>query len=331
MNILICGTNWLGDSIMSMPAVQMLKERESDCCITMLVKPWLEPLWAMHASVDRVLTIKTGMFGTISAGQMVEYEKFDKAFIFPNSFRSVLIPFLGHVPVRMGMAGHHRAWMLTDIVGLVEDNEHNHQMWEYVRIVSGRQAAASPDVPRLAVPPSVTRDIMKRLNIMHDDRLVGIIPGSAYGPAKRWPSEYFADVGRQLLSENKSCHVAVLGAEKERCLCAEVADGIGERAVNFAGETSIKEMAALLSLCSVVVSNDSGGMHLAAAVGTKVVAVFGITDPFKTGPIGSGHKIISQKDVSRSRDIARDSREADDCLRSIKPDRVISAIMEVLS
>jgi len=122
----------------------------------------------------------------------------------------------------------------------------------------------------------------------------------------------------------------VFGTGGESELCAEVARGIGNDAVNAAGKTSIRELAAVLAACAVAVTNDSGGMHLAAAVGTKVVAVFGVTDPDKTGPIGSGHRVIAAEGVRRSRDLAPDSPAARAALDAIPADVVLSAVGEAL-
>ena len=158
---------------------------------------------------------------------------------------------------------------------------------------------------------------------------MGLLPGAARGPSKQWPPDHFIAVGRQLAAR-PGCRIVVFGARDEASLCRAVAEGIGPAAITLGGETTLSELAALLGLCRVVVANDSGGMHLAAAAGARVVAVYGLTDPAKTGPIGHGHRIVCAEGRPRSRDIRRNSREAKDALASIRPDRVLEAVMELL-
>ena len=159
---------------------------------------------------------------------------------------------------------------------------------------------------------------------------VGVLPGAARGPSKRWPPDRFASVAARLAEEN-GCRVLVLGTRAERDLCEGMAHAAGPAAVSLAGETSLRDVACLLSLCRVVLCNDSGGMHLAAAAGTRVVAVFGMTDPETTGPLGSGHALVLAEGVERSRDIARNSGEAVRALQSIPTHRVYEAAARILA
>ena len=160
-------------------------------------------------------------------------------------------------------------------------------------------------------------------------KLVGMVPGASYGPAKRWPTDRFAEVARYLV-EQKDFLVAVLGSSREESICAEVASVAGPGAINLAGKTSLPEVAGILSLCNVVVSNDNGGMHLASAVGTRVVAVFGLTDPATTGPIGDRHRVIQAEGVRGARDLPRESEEARRALEAIEPAVVYDVVMQVV-
>lgn len=344
-NVLICGANWLGDSIMSMPAIQMFKREWPSCRITMLVKSGLISLWAIHSAVDEVIELCGNLMGTLKTAGTVKKRKFDMTFILPNSFRSALIPFLARVPVRTGVPGHQRAWMLTHTIRgergsatsatpsgrLQSDAKVNrtHQAWEYVNIMGLADDGGELAGPRLSLPQTVVEKCRRLVAEIEGGDWIGLIPGAVYGPSKRWPSEYFIEVGQSLIRSERR-RILVFGAKDEIDLCSKVAEGIGDGALNLAGKTSLPEFAALLELCRVVVTNDSGGMHLAAAVGTRVVAIFGLTDPARTGPLGPDHSIILQEGITRSRDIERDSTAAIDSLRSVKPDRVFSAAMELL-
>ncbi|RJR12643.1 lipopolysaccharide heptosyltransferase II [Candidatus Parcubacteria bacterium] len=323
-NILICGTNWLGDSVMSMPAIQAFKAGYSSCRLTMLVKPKLYSLWSMHRSVDAVMELGDGLSGVMAAAASSRHGAFDRVFVFPNSFRSALVPFLAQIPVRIGVAGHCRQWMLTSVVRFSRRKEKIHQAWEYVDILGLSDACDNIVDPRLSIPEDKLLEARDTLEQMKWKKCIGLMPGAAYGPAKRWPADYFVEVGREFAG--KGYGIAVMGSMDEVNLCAAVSSGIGDQSLSLAGRTSLPQLAALLGVCSAVVTNDSGGMHLASAVGAPVVAVFGITDPSKTGPLGKNIRVILGDGTSRSRDIERSSAEAESSLRSIKPGKVCEAV-----
>jgi heptosyltransferase-2 len=330
-NILICGVNWLGDSIMSMPAVQLFRKNRPAARLTVLAKAGLVPLWRTHKAIDAVQELRVGLRGTIEAAQAVKSGRFDKAFVFPNSFRSALIPFLAGVPARVGVRGHQRAWMLTEIVRHPAETGRRHQAWEYVDIMGLGDGRMELEPPRLSVPEDSMARWKVRLGADDGRRaLIGFLPGAARGPSKRWPDEYFIEAGRQLI-EATGCRVVVLGLREETDLCQRIASGMGQAAVNLAGQTPLADLAAVLSLCRLVVGNDSGGTHLAAATGARVVVIFGLTDPGKTGPLGANQRIIIDESVPHSREIASASSEAGECLRAIAPERVWRAALELLS
>ena len=155
------------------------------------------------------------------------------------------------------------------------------------------------------------------------------MPGAAYGPAKRWPAERFATAGR-LLKDRLKCNIVAIGSAEERALCAIVTRDAGPGSLNLAGGTTLPELAAVLAQCRLALTNDSGGMHLATAMGIPVTAVFGITDPARTGPLGSAARVM-QASAHRSRDIRRDSPEARASLLRITPEQVAETAMELLN
>lgn len=329
---LISGLNWLGDSIMSMPAIQVFRRRNPTQHITMLAKSWLLPLWRLHPDVDSVIELQEGAVATLQGALSVRRRSFNRAFVLPNSFRSALIPFLAGVPERVGMPGHCRGWMLTRSVLPPSEDHRRHQAFEYLHLM-GLDDVNAPEPPAVSLDEETVQGCRERLVQSLSDYgsgcLVGMLPGASYGLAKRWSPEKFAEVGRHLV-QRENCLIAVLGSSAEEPICAEVAAQAGSQAVNLAGKTSLAELAGILSLCSAVVSNDSGGMHLAAAVGAKVVAIFGLTDPETTGPLGSGHHIVRARDVVVGRDLERDSEKAQQALLSIKTEDVIDATLGIL-
>jgi heptosyltransferase-2 len=182
-------------------------------------------------------------------------------------------------------------------------------------------------LPHLELPEDALASARKRIAAAAEPR-VALIPGAARGPAKQWPREHFIELGRRLC-ENRKCGIVVLGISRETALCEEVAKGIGPAALNLAGHTGLAEWIAVLKACDLVVANDSGGMHLAAVVGTPVVALYGITDPSRTGPLGKICRVLQNSDL-RTRDIPRDSPEARASLAAIHPEEAYGAAIECL-
>ena len=323
--LLICSPNWVGDAIMAMPALQAFRRVAPDAEITILTKPGLAPLWQMHGSIDRVEVFEESPGGAFRAGALLRAIGFRRAYIFSNSFRSALIPFLGRVPKRIGSQGHWRRLMLTDVVHYHLSSLRRHQTFEYFDIL-GLETAGF-EAPRLVLSPEAVAGAEEKIGTAPALR-IGMIPGAARGPSKRWPVDYFSAVARRLARE-QNARIVVFGAGAEKDICAAVSGVAGDNAVNLAGQTTLPEWAAALKLCDLVICNDSGGMHLAAAVGTPVLAVFGLTDPARTGPLGTRRRII-QDSMVRSRDIARRSDAAQKCLAAIEPDRVYEAALECL-
>lgn len=323
---LLCGVNWIGDAVMSMPAVQALRRLRPGLRLAMLAKPRIAELWRLHGAPDEVLELAPGIAGVWRAAMRVRRGGFARAWVMPHSIRSALVPFLAGVPERTGLPGPARGVLMTRVVRPADGPGRGHQMHEYLDLLLGPGAEAGPDAaPRLAIPPAALDGARRRL--AGGGTPVALMPGAARGPSKRWPADRFAAVGRRLAAAG--CRTVVLGAPAERELCAAVARDAGPDALNLAGGTTLAQWAALLACCRAAVTNDSGGMHLAAAVGTPVVAVYGRTDPARTGPLGAGHAIL-QHSERRSRDVGRDDPEAVRALEAVTVDEVVAACLERL-
>lgn len=332
-NIVISSNNWLGDAVMSMPALQEYHLAHPDDNITMLAKPAVAQLWRMHPAVSDVIVLDAGSSGSLKAASLIKQGRFDCAYIFPNSMRSALVPYLGSVPVRIGCRGHQRAMLLTHVINTSVPGWPRHQSWEYVRIMKLPLSAGSGlPAPRIGVTSRqlAVGSELTGYKTGSATPLVAIMPGAARGPSKCWPAEHYATAGR-MLRDNAAARVVVLGSDDDRNACDTVSSLIGEGVVNLCGRTSLEQLAGVLALCHVAISNDSGGMHMAAAVGCRVVAVFGLTDPEKTGPLGDGHRVITLPGAVGKRDISRNSKDAQECLHSIPPDDVVHAAELILS
>lgn len=324
--VLMVGLNWIGDTIMSMPAVQAWRLASPRARLVLLVKRGLADLWALHRAPDEVWTYEEGLAATWQAARMVREGGFQEAIVLPHSFRSAAIPFLGHVPERRGLPGHVRDFLLTRVVRPRLGEGRRHQVFEYHDLLMPDGAARVPGRPELALPPEAVAQARMRVTGLPRP-LLGVLPGAARGPAKRWPAEHFAAVARRWIAERRGS-VLLMGGADDAATCAPLAASLGGSALDLAGRTTLAEWAAYLKACDAVVANDSGGMHLAAAVGTPVAAVFGMTDPERTGPLGGRCRIV-QDAGPRSRDLARASAEAQKRLAAISPERVYEAVLSL--
>jgi heptosyltransferase-2 len=289
----------------------------------LLVKPGLTALWKMHPAIADVLCLHPGWGGAWRAGREIRARGIGRVYVFPHSFRSALPPFLARTPERIGMPGHGRDFMLTEVVPPHSDPSRPHQQFEYADLLLPGYHGKLP-APELRIGASATHEANRMLEA--GSAWIGCIPGAARGPSKQWPADHFIAVGRRLVAHD-GVRMAVTGAPGQETLCETVASGIGKAAVNLAGRLSFATWSAVLKRCRVVVANDSGGMHLAAGLGTPVVALFGHTDPDRTGPLGTAR--VLQHGSVRGRDIARDSRAARISLASIRPDEVYDAVRDL--
>lgn len=313
----VVSPSWVGDALMAMPAVQALRAWRPGLELAVLAKPRVAPLWNLCRAVSEVLPLESGLRGSRSAARRLKERGFQAAWILPNSWRSAWIPWLAGVPVRVGFAGHYRRALLTEVVSPFAAPVH--QSLESARLmgVDPRASLAGVD---LNIPALIRARVGEQLSGFRSPRIV-LIPGAARGPSKRWPPERFAEAGRKLAGEWGGS-VLVCGGGDERDLCEEVARMAG--GVSLAGRTSLQEWAALLSLSQFVLCNDSGGMHLAAAVGTPGIAIFGKTDPEVTGPMGGRIRVLRAATGPVSRAIRRDDREARFALEALSVDRVLT-------
>jgi heptosyltransferase-2 len=322
------GVNWIGDAVMSMPALQAWRARHPAVRLTMLVKPSLAPLWRMHGAPDEVVAILPGSAGAIRTGLSMRARRFDAAYVLPHSFRSAWIAAWSGASVRVGLPGLARSLLGLRVVRPRLEPGRRHQQYEYLDLLLGPGAGVTPEAPRLRIPADAAAAAARLTEGLPPGPRVAVMPGAARGPSKRWPADRFVAVSRGLAAGG--CTVVALGAPSERDECAAVAAAAGARGLSLAGRTDIPQWAAVLASCRLAVSNDSGGMHLAAAAGVPVVAVFGRTDPDRTGPIGPACDVV-QAPGTRSRDIGRHDHGAERMLRAVSVDDVMSRCLRRLA
>ena len=326
--ILICGLNWLGDAILSMPALQALRDHHADADLTLLTKPGLAPLWAMHAAPTRVLSLPPDGASIRPIVQILRDLRIDVSYILPHSFRSALPPFLSSIPQRIGLSGHFpRNFLLTEVRHPVAGPGRIHQVFEYLDLFFPGENLCTFSPPRLAVPPQAMEQMRTQL-AARPRPWISILPGAARGTSKQWPAERYAEAAATLVAHTGGS-IFTLGTKSEQAPCQQVAAAAAPNGLNLAGQTTLEELSAILSLSTAVLCNDSGGMHLAAALGIPLVALYGITNPGQTGPLGEKIRIL-QHSNRRTRDVPRQSREAQKALCAISVHEAVQAVLDLL-
>lgn len=335
--IVVRQVNWLGDLVMSLPATRSLREAFPEASITVLVKRELASFYDGAEWIDEVLSFRVergwrGVVDQMSLIRQLRQRRFDTAVIFPRSFSSALWMAAAGIPRRIGYAADGRSLLLTDAYDYAGDFLLRHQVNDHLELV--RRAfgvEGSPDA--LPIPiGAANRERMRawlRERRRRGGTLIAMAVAAAFGPAKEWPADYYADLIDSLAADGAECVLVGAPAERERCAAVAAASRAG--AVVAAGETSVGELAALLSQCDAFVGNDSGAMHVAAALGVPTVGVFGSTRAWRTGPRGPRATVV-QYPIECSPCMDRRCRFGHyDCLRSISVADVSRALAGVLA
>ena len=311
--ILIRSSNWLGDAVMSVEAVRRIKRGRPDAQVTMLARSKLAEFWRTVPEVDDVIGIENGE----NAWQVARKirTRFEVAILFPNSPRTGLEVWLARIPRRVGYRRPWRNFFLNQFIPEPQDlgpiSHHHAQIYlQIARHIGADMEEALPAIPRAAAEP----------------RTIGLCPGAEYGPAKRWP--YFGEAAR-ILAEKYQLNWLIFGTAQERELSENVAKKIGSTATNLAGRTSMADLVRELQRCQVLVTNDTGTMHLAAHLGVPTVAIFGSTEPALTGPIGEGHLVIRHQ-VECSPCFLRTCPIDFRCMERVKVADVVAAVEKLL-
>jgi ADP-heptose:LPS heptosyltransferase len=365
------GVNWLGDAVMTTPALLRLRERFPDAHIALLTPKKLRELWRDHPALDEVVSFEPGET-LFSVARRLRAGRFDTALVLPNSPRAALETWLARIPRRVGYARPWRSPLLTHplptrpghvpmrkrsareiqrLVAATPDapprprSESDapraalaasaHHIHEYLHLASALGANPDPVAPLLRVRDDEVASAKARFGLEHEQRpVLALNPGAEYGPAKRWPAERFIAAAREI-QRRTGCVWLVLGGATEAALAQEIVTALGApetMARNLAGQTTLRELMAVLKAARVLLTNDTGPMHVAAALGTPVVALFGSTSSELTGPGLPGdprHRVL------------RGAAPCAPCFRRICPidfrcmtrlgtETVVAAVMDIL-
>ena len=303
--------NWLGDAVMSVDAVRAFKYGRPDAHLSVLTPSKLAGFWRRVDGVDEVIEFEKEE-SVFSVARRLR-GRFHVAVLFPNSLRSALEVWLARIPVKVGFQGHFRHWLLDHAIAEGKRppaNQPVHQADVYWRIAARCGAEERPPVSPLWKPN-------------RKERVIGLCPGAEYGSAKRWPADQFRQLILQL-NEEVDCQWVIVGTSADTPVAKKIASGI-PNVTDLTGKTSLEDLMDLLSRISVLVTNDTGTMHLADFIGTPLVSIFGSTEPTFTGPRGSRSLVIRQK-VECSPCFLRECPIDFRCMEEIPMDKVIQAV-----
>jgi heptosyltransferase-2 len=333
--ILIRATNWLGDAVMSLPAIRAVRACFPEAEIAVLARPWVADLYEGERSIDRVIRYepKPGCRDFLAkwrVARALHREKFDCAILLQNAFEAAAIVWLARIPRRIGYGRDGRRALLTDAVPLPKPGEiPRHERFYYLEML--RRAGVIPQMPE---SEDIRLDTLKadygQRNIATP--VVGISPGAAYGTAKRWLPERFAAAAAGV-ARSLGGSVVVFGSAGERELCDSVANLVHQAGVpahNLAGETTLREFIGLVAACRVFLTNDSGAMHIASASGVPTVAVFGATDDSSTGPTGPLARVIREP-VECSPCLLRECPIDHRCMSRVTSGRVVEVALDLVN
>ena len=324
-------TNWVGDAVMSLPALRALRGRYPAAHIAILAKPWVGDLYGREPFCDEVIPYTPRTLGEKwAAGRALRARGFDMAVLLQNAFEAAAVAWAAGIPERIGYARDGRSLLLTRAVPVPAEKVH--ERFYYLELL--KRAGMIERVPeceaiRLDGAPAARAAGLERFAARGmGSVVVGVSPGAAYGTAKRWLPERFAEaastVARQLGGQ-----VAVFGAASERDVCETVTRGLTVPGHNFAGETSLGEYIELAAACSAYLTNDSGPMHIASALGLPTVAIFGATNHVTTGPTGPLARVI-RENVECSPCLKRECPIDHRCMTRVDAARVARAALELV-
>jgi heptosyltransferase-2 len=332
--ILVRATNWVGDAVMSLPALRALRQRYPQAKISILAKPWVADLYARENVGNSLIPYTARSWGEKwAAARELRGRHFDTAILLQNAFEAAAIAYLGSIPERIGYARDGRGFLLTRAIPLPKPGETpRHESFYYLELL--RRAGILDEIPadepiRLEGAPAARAAGLERFRQLGlGEIVIGVSPGAAYGTAKRWLPERFADSANRVACELGAA-VAIFGSKDERDLCESVKTSITTPVRNFAGETTLAEFIDLAAACRVYLTNDSGAMHIASALGVPTVAVFGATDDESTGPTGPLARVIREP-VECSPCLKRECPIDHRCMTRVSAARVAEAALELL-
>ncbi|HFK7187741.1 TPA: ADP-heptose--LPS heptosyltransferase RfaF [Serratia odorifera] len=305
MKILVIGPSWVGDMMMSQSLYRTLKAEYPSAEIDVMAPAWCRPLLARMPEVSQALSMPLG-HGALAIGERrrlgreLRANRYDRAYVLPNSFKSALIPFFANVPQRTGWRGEMRYGLLNDI-RVLDKAAFPLMVQRYVALAYDKQQIRRAEDlpqpllwPRLQVSDEEIAETASAFNLTDQRPTIGFCPGAEFGPAKRWPHYHYAQLAQMLIDQGYQ--IALFGSAKDHEAGEQIRAALVEEArdycVNLAGETQLEQAVILIASCRAVVSNDSGLMHVAAALNKPLIALYGPSSPDFTPPLSDKARVI---------------------------------------
>lgn len=339
--IIVRGTNWVGDAMMTLPALRELRRLFPEAHITLATRSWAKGLFVGAEFVDEMQILDgRGLRPFFQQVRTWRKGKFDLAVLLTNSFESALVAALAKIPVRVGYASDGRARLLTHPIDLPEWRSTKHEIFYYLKIIAGIEWIFTRQQTFLDVQPDASlevsevrkdeaRYLLKRQGVTEDRLVIALCPGSINSRAKRWPAESYAVLADRCVDTLKA-QILLVGSKEELEVSRQVADRMHNKPIVLTGQTDIAEVVALLSIADLLITNDTGPAHIAAALGRPTLVIFGPTNPLTTRPFSAFAEIIRQPPDCAPcmlRDCPIDHR----CMTAITPDEVFSHARALLS
>ena len=333
--VLVRANNWIGDVILSTPALNCIRQSFPDTRVSVLAKPWVIPALAHNPHIDEIICyhskdVHKGAFGLLRVSQSVRAQGFDIAILLQRAFEAALIAYLARIPVRLGYSTDGRALLLTHRAKASRDEfliprvEHN------LRLLEGFGLNTTEKDLVLRVGKESLEKAEERLfglGIRKDDRVFGLSPGSALSALKRWHPDRFAQ-SASVISSTYDAKGIIFGAAPDKDLGDRILSEVSDRPIyNLIGETTLEEAIALIALCGLFLSNDSGLMHTAAALDVPLGAIFGPSDPRTTSPWCKRFVLLRRKDLHCSPCMKKEDCPYDhECMRGISVEHVLRGV-----
>lgn len=297
--ILVRSTNWIGDVVMSLPALREVRRLHPEAHLAVAARDWVSGLYRGQGLVDEIISFPTGRS---SLRLIPRLRGFDQAILFQNAFEAALLTSLAGIRERIGYATQHRGILLTRKAKPRTPARHIHQIFYYLDLLhlTGLSSTDylnssdfSPDIRLRPTSEGLTRarEVLEQAGVTPDAKLVGVNPGAAFGPAKRWLTDRYSELADRLIRE-AGATILIFGSAAERPIAQAIQAEMQEQAVILSGRTNLGTLAGLISGCALFITNDSGPMHLAAALEVPQIALFGSTDEIATGPFDPRAEVI---------------------------------------
>lgn len=310
-----------------------LKNNNPQCQIDVLAPKWSFSLLDRMPEVTQAIAMplghgKFGLNARIKLGKRLKSSHYNQAILLPNSWKSALAPFFARIPLRTGYISECR-WGLLNDARKLDKSRLSMTVQRFIALGLARYAhfPVQYSIPKLSIDPENQDYVTKKFNLERTDKILALCPGAEYGPAKRWPAKYYAELAMQKIKEG--WQVWLLGSEKDTTIAKEINSVTKQCCTDFTGRTNIAEAVDLMSLVNTVVTNDSGLMHIAAALDKKIIAIYGSSDPSFTPPLNSKAKILTLN-LSCSPCFKRECPlDHTHCLNTIKPSLVLETLAQL--